>query len=665
MSQLKAIEVLDISVDQIRPSPYQPRLYFDIESLVTSIEQDGMVSIPVVRRKPDGSTEYELVDGERRLRSVEKLGWETIPVQVVDIDDETTRRIVFTLNEEREPYNVEEYTKFFRRMYDEMKSFRKVAKAYSKSHSTIIDYVNVSILPEPLQKAVWAREIYMNAISELEPIFSEAKNEAGGVVGADHYSNSQAYQHIVASLEEELKKEKKARASSEQFGERYVDPYLEKLGEERIRRVKEEAEKIIPKEVDVKVDLESPNGLRQAAKALLEEAERLKTPEQIEAEKLEKKRGQARNALLTGRGNVKSKIEAAKEEGIDTSEFEKRLEEIEAKILTNPDEVILESKELKNKIDETRNEIRERAYAKKDIENKIRRALDLGIEVSIYKQRLADLVASDKIKDEKESFIEEIDGAIYSEEVKREKEIIRRDAQAEVDRDSLEDVVISDPEEAERILIWQSTEGLTEEDRKSLVTKAETMGWSPKSLAKITKTLIDMDPNNIELILTEDSSIGQSEIIEIGTLKDPELQKTIIEYLQNVDLGTRRSLRVIERAKNKDYAWEDLASRSEDPKPGAPTGLNYRLLRRIERTFYNIRAIGVPSMGIMGPKLWKEAQIYIRGQMDWCRFLLSLNPEVSEEKQPLLPDMSYISVDDVRVKIIEAEYSVVDESKNS
>jgi len=656
MSQLKALEIEEIPVEKIKPSPYQPRLVFELEDLRGSIIKYGIQDPLKIRKVGDN---YELIDGERRWRIAQQEGIETVPCLILEYSDEEADALAWRFNTERKQYTLEERAKHFRQHQLEGLSGAAIGRIHGYHRSQVNRLLAIFRLPEKYQDYLWTGDF---TVLNYEYLYGKGllNGESGSIEpevmkiieeSALGNVNAREFERIVdkylSDYEKRAVEEARKAATKLDLSTQRVDKVIDRIGEPEVKPP------------------ETPEEFEEAAKVLIAEAKRRKTPEQIEQEELEKNRELARTTLLSGRGNVQSKIEKVKDQGIDTSEFEKSLKKIEAKISKAPKKALEESKELKKKVDSVIKEYTEITRTKNEIERKIRTALDMGLDISSYKQRLADLIANDTVKDEKESLIEEIVSAIHTEEVRLEKEIIRSDAQAEIDRDDLEDVVISDPEEAERILIWQSTEGLAEEDRKLLVTKAEAMGWSPKSLVKIRKTLLDMDPDNIELLLGEDSSIGQSEIIELGTLKDPELQKTIIEYLQNLDLGTRRSLRVIERAKNKDYGWEDLASRSEDLKPEAPTGLNYRLLRRIERTFYNIRAIGIPSMGIMGPKLWKEAQIYIRGQMDWCRFLLSLNPEVSDEKQPSIPDMSYISVDDVRVKIIEAEYSVVDESKNS
>ncbi len=64
-----------ISTDKIIPNLYQPRKYFNeesIEELAQSIKVYGIIQPLSVRKIKDG--EYELVAGERRLRAAKKLG---------------------------------------------------------------------------------------------------------------------------------------------------------------------------------------------------------------------------------------------------------------------------------------------------------------------------------------------------------------------------------------------------------------------------------------------------------------------------------------------------------------------------------------------------------------------------------------------------------------
>ena len=79
----------DIEVDKIIPNPNQPRRIFDeeaLEELAKSIQQVGLIQPLTVRKNGDI---YELVAGERRLRAVKKLGYNTVPCIVQnDVDTE-------------------------------------------------------------------------------------------------------------------------------------------------------------------------------------------------------------------------------------------------------------------------------------------------------------------------------------------------------------------------------------------------------------------------------------------------------------------------------------------------------------------------------------------------------------------------------------------------
>src|SRR5437870_4606286 len=80
----------------------------DLEALAQSIADVGMLQPIVVRRLAGGR--YRLIAGERRLRAVARLDWETVPAHVVDdlVDaaallraerDENTCRKPFTPSE--------------------------------------------------------------------------------------------------------------------------------------------------------------------------------------------------------------------------------------------------------------------------------------------------------------------------------------------------------------------------------------------------------------------------------------------------------------------------------------------------------------------------------------------------------------------------------------
>ncbi len=92
-----------IKLEDIDPSPYQRRRYFDedkLKELAASIQREGLIEPIVVRpiRK-----RYELIAGERRLRAIrDYTEMQTIQAQVVHVGDLQARRISATENMQRE-----------------------------------------------------------------------------------------------------------------------------------------------------------------------------------------------------------------------------------------------------------------------------------------------------------------------------------------------------------------------------------------------------------------------------------------------------------------------------------------------------------------------------------------------------------------------------------
>lgn len=72
-----------IPLDQIFPSKFQPRNYFDekaMAGLTASVKQHGILKPVIVR--PVGENPYELVAGERRYKAAKTVGLTEIPVVV-------------------------------------------------------------------------------------------------------------------------------------------------------------------------------------------------------------------------------------------------------------------------------------------------------------------------------------------------------------------------------------------------------------------------------------------------------------------------------------------------------------------------------------------------------------------------------------------------------
>ena len=80
--------VYRIPVADLQPhplNPYQVRDDDAMEELAASVRKHGVLVPVIARRKDDG---FELIAGHRRQHAAQRIGMETIPVLVLDLDDD-------------------------------------------------------------------------------------------------------------------------------------------------------------------------------------------------------------------------------------------------------------------------------------------------------------------------------------------------------------------------------------------------------------------------------------------------------------------------------------------------------------------------------------------------------------------------------------------------
>ncbi len=85
--------VIEIDVESLTPSLFQPRKNFDrekMEELKGSIKKHGIIQPIVVRKMANG---YEIVAGERRLKAAKEIGLKNIPAIIKSINNEKSLEI--------------------------------------------------------------------------------------------------------------------------------------------------------------------------------------------------------------------------------------------------------------------------------------------------------------------------------------------------------------------------------------------------------------------------------------------------------------------------------------------------------------------------------------------------------------------------------------------
>ena len=172
VEEAKPNEIVEISLDEIRSNPYQPRKIFDEEALnelAESIKEHGIVQPIIVKKSIKG---YELVAGERRTKASRIVGLKTIPAIIKNFNDQEMMEIALIENIQRENLNpIEEAMAYDNILKSSNMTQDELAKKFGKSRSYITNILGLLKLPETTKKYVEENKLTMSharALSKLE-----------------------------------------------------------------------------------------------------------------------------------------------------------------------------------------------------------------------------------------------------------------------------------------------------------------------------------------------------------------------------------------------------------------------------------------------------------------------------------------------------------------
>ncbi|OUQ86157.1 stage 0 sporulation protein J [Brevibacillus brevis] len=155
-------QVKEVSINEIRPNPYQPRKEFEqsaIEELAQSIKEHGIIQPLIVRKSIKG---YELVAGERRLRAAKVAGLKEVPVVVKAYTDQQLMEIALIENLQRENLNpLEEAEAYDKLISHHDYTQEQLAQKIGKSRPHVANMLRLLQLPEKIRKMVSAAELSM------------------------------------------------------------------------------------------------------------------------------------------------------------------------------------------------------------------------------------------------------------------------------------------------------------------------------------------------------------------------------------------------------------------------------------------------------------------------------------------------------------------------
>jgi len=189
------IRFAELPLSAIRPNRRQPRTTFDedaLDELAASMSEIGLLQPVVVRplgNVPVDGTEhhdeagqvaqYELVAGERRLRSAQRLGWDTIPAMVRPTDDADLLRDALLENIHRAALNpLEEAAAYQQLLTDFACTQEELSARVGRSRPQIANTIRLLRLPAAVQRRVAAGVLSQGHARALLSLTDDASMEA-------------------------------------------------------------------------------------------------------------------------------------------------------------------------------------------------------------------------------------------------------------------------------------------------------------------------------------------------------------------------------------------------------------------------------------------------------------------------------------------------------
>jgi ParB family chromosome partitioning protein len=148
-------QVMELSLDEIRPNPIQPRKSINrdrLSELSDSIKEHGLIS-PILVRK--FNSKYEIIAGERRFHACKMAGIDRVPVIVKDVSDDDSFKLSLIENLQREDLNPMEETEAYYTLKEQFGlTHQEIADSVMKDRSTITNSLRMVGLPEDMKAAL-------------------------------------------------------------------------------------------------------------------------------------------------------------------------------------------------------------------------------------------------------------------------------------------------------------------------------------------------------------------------------------------------------------------------------------------------------------------------------------------------------------------------------
>ena len=193
-------EIVFVSLDDIIPNRFQPRLSFDEEALnelAKSIRQHGIIQ-PLVLRKV--GTKYEIIAGERRYKASYIAGLTKVPAVIIDLNDNESAEVAIVENIQRRNLSPIEEAKSYKKLIDRgYLTQDELASRMGKTQGAISNKLRLLNLSQEVQDALLNNQIserHARSLLRLEnedeqqEVLSKIINERLNVRDTDNLINS-------------------------------------------------------------------------------------------------------------------------------------------------------------------------------------------------------------------------------------------------------------------------------------------------------------------------------------------------------------------------------------------------------------------------------------------------------------------------------------------
>lgn len=189
-------EIKPVPISELKPfteQPFKVKLDEDMDALVDSIKQYGVLTPVIARPHKDGG--YEILSGHRRVKACELAGITDIPVVVKNLDDDTATILLVDSNLQREHILPSEKAFAYQMKLEAMnrkagrpsnenrsqignnfenkRSAEIFSEEIGESKNQIFRYIRLTNLIDPILNMVDNNQIAMNAAVEISYLGSK------------------------------------------------------------------------------------------------------------------------------------------------------------------------------------------------------------------------------------------------------------------------------------------------------------------------------------------------------------------------------------------------------------------------------------------------------------------------------------------------------------